>query len=120
MFADRESMSRTPGHDDERVLENFVDLAGRLISIPVQHKKRLAVLKWLVEDFQPGPLYPESEGNRVIDPPPPAFAALPRYLLHGAPLQRRRRVYSPAGTMPHLWVCPPGLPPHRPRGEPAP
>src|SRR5256886_11313624 len=78
MFADRESMSRTPGHDDERVLENFVDLAGRLISIPVQHKKRLAVLKWLVEDFQPGRVYPESEVNRVISRRHPDFAALRR------------------------------------------
>ena len=50
---------------DHRVLQTFVDDAGRLISIPVQHKKRLAVLRWIVEDFQPGRLYPEEEVNRI-------------------------------------------------------
>ena len=33
---------------DERVLQSFVDTAGRLTSIPVQRKKRLALLRWLV------------------------------------------------------------------------
>src|SRR2546430_16841466 len=101
MFADRESMSRTPGHDDERVLENFVDLAGRLISIPVQHKKRLAVLKWLVEDFQPGRLYPESEVNCVISRRHPGFAALRRYLVDEELLQRPRGRFLRASTPSH-------------------
>ena len=38
---------------DARVVETFVS-AGRILSIPVQHKKRLAILRWLVEDFEPG------------------------------------------------------------------
>ena len=103
-------MSRTPGHDDERVLENFVDLAGRLISIPVQHKKRLAVLKWLVEDFQPGRLYPESEVNRVISRRHPDFAALRRYLVDEELMQRRRGVYWRTGTMPNVGFDPPSFP----------
>src|SRR2546430_16541982 len=100
MFAGRESMSRTPGRDDERVLENFVDLAGRLISIPVQHKKRLAVLKWLGEDFQPGRPYPESGGNPVVSPRHPDFAAPPRHLVDEELMQRRRSGSWRAGTMP--------------------
>src|SRR2546422_5601943 len=103
-------MSRTPGRDDDRVLENFVDLAGRLISIPVQHKKRLAVLKWLVEDFQPGRLYPESEGNRVISRRHPDFAALPRYLVDEELMQRPRGVYWRAGPQPQPGVDPPTVP----------
>ena len=39
-------MSQVEG-DDGRVLENFIDVAGRLLSIPVQRKKRLAVLRWM-------------------------------------------------------------------------
>src|SRR3989442_11746175 len=102
-----ESMSRTPDQDGDRVLENFVDLAGRLISIPVQHKKRLAVLKWLGEDFPPGPLYPESEGNRVISRRHPDFASLRRYLVDEELMQRPRGVYSRTGTPPHPGVRPP-------------
>src|SRR2546426_12496682 len=99
-----ESMSRTPDQDGDRVLENFVDLAGRLISIPVQHKKRLAVLKWLVEDFQPGRLYPESEGNRVISRRPPDFPALRRYLVDEEAMQRRRGRDLRTGTTAHAGV----------------
>ena len=51
---------------DARVLKNFVDREGRLDGIPAQHKKRLAVLRWLVEDFQPGRSYSEAEVNDVI------------------------------------------------------
>src|SRR3989442_14157545 len=98
-----ESMSRTPDQDGDRVLENFVDLAGRLISIPVQHKKRLAVLKWLVEDFQPGRLYPQSEVNRVISRRHPDFAALPRYLVDEELMQRRRGVGRRARDQPQPW-----------------
>ena len=68
-------MSRIPEPDDDPVLDNFRDVAGRLVSIPVQRKKRLAILKWLVEDFQPGRLYPETEVNRVISRRHPDFAA---------------------------------------------
>jgi len=102
-------MSRTPG-DEDRVLENFVDSAGRLISIPVQRKKRLAVLRWLVEDFQPGRLYEESEVNRVIARRHPAFAALRRYLVFAQLMQRRRGVYWRTGSMPNVGYDPPSWP----------
>src|SRR5256885_7096603 len=105
-----ESMSRTPDQDGDRVLENFVDLAGRLISIPVQHKKRLAVLKWLVEDFQPGRLSPESEVNRVISRRHPDFAALRRHLVDEELMQRRRGGYWRTGTMANRGLGPPSFP----------
>src|SRR5437870_11159497 len=82
-------MSQVEG-DDGRVLENFIDVAGRLLSIPVQRKKRLAVLRWMVEDFQPGRLYPEEEVNRIISRRHPDFAALRRYLVDEELMQRRR------------------------------
>ena len=112
-------MSRTPDPENDRVLENFRDIAGRLISIPVQRKKRLAVLKWLVEDFQPGRLYPESEVNRVIARRHPDFAALRRYLVDEELMQRRRGVYWRTGTMPNVGFDPPGFPDHGPEDRPA-
>ncbi len=103
-------MSRIPEPDDDPVLDNFRDVAGRLVSIPVQRKKRLAILKWLVEDFQPGRLYPETEVNRVISRRHPDFAALRRYLVDEELMQRRRGVYWRTGTMPNVGFDPPSWP----------
>jgi len=96
--------------DDDRVLENFVDVGGRLLSIPVQRKKRLAVLTWLVEDFQPGRLYAEAEVNRIIQRRHPDFAALRRYLVDEELMQRRRSVYWRTGSVPNVGFDPPDWP----------
>ena len=96
--------------DRERVLETFVDVAGRLQNIPVQRKKRLVVLNWLVEDFQPGRLYPEEEVNRIILCRHPDFAALRRYLVDEELMQRRRGVYWRTGTVPNVGWDPPSWP----------
>ena len=96
--------------DDGDVLENFVDLAGRLISIPVQHKKRMAVLRWLVEDFQPGRLYAEAEVNRIISRRHPDFASLRRYFVDEALMQRRRGIYWRTGSVPNVGWDPPSWP----------
>jgi hypothetical protein len=95
---------------DNRVLENFVDPAGRLMSIPVQHKKRLAVLRWLVEDFQPGRLYAEDEVNRIIARRHPDFASLRRFLVDEELMQRRRSVYWRTGSVPNVGYDPPSWP----------
>src|SRR5262252_7819584 len=102
-------MSTTPS-EDARVLENFIDAAGRLISIPVQRKKRLAVLRWLVEDFQPGRLYAESEVNRVIARRHGDFASLRRFMVDEELLQRRRSVYWRTGSVTNLGWDPPSWP----------
>jgi hypothetical protein len=95
---------------DDGVLETFVDVAGRLVSIPVQHKKRMAILRWLVEDFQPGRLYAEAEVNRIIGRRHPDFAALRRYLVDEELMQRRRGVYWRTGSVPNVGWDPPVWP----------
>ena len=95
---------------DDRVLENFIDVAGRLTGIPVQRKKRLVVLRWLVEDFQPGRVYAEAEVNRVISRRHPDFAALRRYLVDEELMQRRRGVYWRTGSLPNVGYDPPSWP----------
>ena len=94
------------------MLENLVDPAGRLLTIPVQRKKRLVVLKWLVEDFQPGRMYDEAEVNRIIARRHLDFAALRRYLVDEELMQRRRSVYWRTGSVPNVGYDPsswPGL-----------
>lgn len=94
---------------DARVLETFV-AAGRLLKIPVQHKKKLAILRWLVEDFQPGRLYAEAEVNQIIARRHPDFAALRRYLVDEEFMQRRRSVYWRTGSVPNVGHDPPDWP----------
>lgn len=95
-----------PSDYDIRVLETFVS-AGRLSSIPVQHKKKLAILRWLVEDFQPGRLYAEADVNRIISRRHPDFASLRRHLVDEELMQRRRGVYWRTGSVPNIGFDPP-------------
>ncbi len=87
---------------DAHVVENFVDGAGRLLAIPAQHKKRLSVLRWLVEDFEPGRRYPETEVNQIIGRRHWDFAALRRFLVDEELMQRRNSIYWRAGSVPNV------------------
>jgi len=95
---------------ESRVLENFIDPAGRLVAIPVQRKKRLAVLRWLVEDFQLGRRYTEADVNQVILRRHPDFAALRRDLVDEELMQRRHGVYWRTGSLPNVGWDPPAWP----------
>jgi hypothetical protein len=97
-----------PGSDyDLRVLQNFVDAEDRLTGIPSQ-RKRLAILRWLVEDFQPGSRYAEAEVNRIISRRHPDFATLRRHRgrgIHAAAPERLLADGQPAnvGHDPVVW-----------------
>jgi hypothetical protein len=95
---------------DSRVLENFVNPAGRLLAIPAQHKKRMSVLRWLVEDFEPGRRYPEAEINQVIERRHRDCAALRRYLVDEELMQRRNSIYWRAGSVPNTGHDPASWP----------
>jgi len=104
-------LSPTPDPDyDARVRANFVDADFRVISIPVQYKKRMAILRWLAEDFQPGRRYPEVEVNRIISRRHPDFATLRRYLVDEELMQRQSSIYWRTGTVPNVGHDPPGFP----------
>jgi hypothetical protein len=98
-----------------RVVENFLDAEHRLVTIPAQRTKRLAILRWLVEDFQPGHRYPEPEVNRIISRRHADFATLRRYLVDEELMQRSRGIYWRTGSLPNVGQDPPSWPDATPR-----
>ncbi len=50
---------------DTKVLKSFVN-DNRLVEIPASRKKRLVVLKWLVQKFESDRDYPELELNAIL------------------------------------------------------
>lgn len=69
----------------------------RLMTIPARKAKRLLVLDWLAQDFEPGKVYPEAVVNTMIGHHHPDFAALRRYLVDEGFMERRGGFYWRAG-----------------------
>jgi len=81
-----------PAAGDDKVLANFVK-GGRLTQIPAQPAKRLVILRWLAEQFEPGREYPEREVNDLLRPINEDYAALRRLLVDHGLLTREAGVY---------------------------
>jgi hypothetical protein len=96
-----ESAPHADEHGDEpadvaRVLRSFVR-DGRLVSIPSVHSKRLVVLDWLTQRFEPGRRYSEQMVNLIIAQVHPDTAALRRYLVDDEFLSRADGEYWRSG-----------------------
>ena len=98
-LAAREALSRPASteHADapaqhRKVLNTFV-VDGRLTAIPTSSSKRLAILDWLSQDFEPGRRYTEAMVNLIIGKHHAATAALRRYLVDHEYLARDAGVY---------------------------
>jgi DNA-binding transcriptional ArsR family regulator len=84
----REEIAVLPGPDgrplpafDAKVLRSFF-VGDRLVSIPAQEKKKLVVLRYLLERcFPEGRAYPEKEVNQRLGLFHPDVASLRRYLV---------------------------------------
>jgi hypothetical protein len=92
---------RSTEHADEtedraRVLRAFVH-DGRLVSIPAVHAKRVIVLDWLVQRFEPGRRYSEQMVNLILGQVHADTAALRRYLVDEGMLARDHGEYWRAG-----------------------
>jgi hypothetical protein len=99
--ADAEREPRVDEHADApadvaRVLRAFVR-DGRLVSIPSVHAKRLVVLDWVVQRFEPGRRYSESMVNLMLGQVHPDTAALRRYLVDEDLLSRDHGQYWRTG-----------------------
>ncbi len=67
----REALQATAGDIDldaydRQVVENFLLPDGRLKTVPMQQKKLMAILRYIVKSFEVGRRYPEKEVNEII------------------------------------------------------
>jgi hypothetical protein len=70
-----------------KVLRSFV-IDGRLQSVPVAPAKRLVVLDWLAQEFEPGERYTEAMVNLILGKRHADTAMLRRYLVDDGFLDR--------------------------------
>lgn len=101
--AARTALSRPPSdeHADlpseqRKVMAAFV-ADGRLTSIPVHQGKRLMVLDWLAQDFEPGRRYSEAMVNLILGRRHPDTALLRRYLVDHDLMAREAGQYWRSG-----------------------
>ena len=75
---------------DRKVLSDYMQPDGRLKAIPMQEKKIMAVLRHVVQSFEPGVHYTEKEANGVLMRYHHDTAFLRRYLVDNGFLERSR------------------------------
>ena len=78
--------------EDEKILTTFVQ-DGRLVRMPARQGKKLVILRWLVERFESGVMYPERQVNEILQQVDPDYAALRRYLVDAGLMQRELGIY---------------------------
>ena len=83
--------------DRERVLSAFLDRDGRLLRLPARRGKRLVVLEHLVQLFEPGVRYPETEVNALLRAFDDDVALLRRALVDEGFLSRAKGLYWRTG-----------------------
>ena len=77
---------------ETKVLSSFVE--GDLIKeIPASRKKRIIILKWLVQKFEFDRLYPEQELNQIIKPIHSDTATLRREMVGYNMMTRDNSIY---------------------------
>jgi hypothetical protein len=101
--AAREALARprSTEHEDQppearRVLDAFV-VDGRLQQIPTARAKRLVILDWLAQGFEPGRRYSEAQVNLLLGQRHADTAALRRYLVDEDYLSRDAGEYWRSG-----------------------
>lgn len=83
---------------ENKILGNYLELQEdreelRLKEIPASRKKRLVILKWLVNQFEVGITYTESNVNKILKLYHPDYATLRRELITTQLMKRENGVY---------------------------
>lgn len=92
------SVDESASAADRRVTNVFVK-DGRLQSIPSSPAKRLVILDWVAQMFEPGRRYSEAMVNLTIGQRHADTAALRRYLVDEGFLDRESGVYWRSGSV---------------------
>lgn len=98
----RESTTRStdpPANEVESVLRAFFD-GPQLRHLPAARKKRVIVLRRLLERFEPNRAYPEREVNDLLRPAHDDVASLRRELVDYGFMVRDRGIYRVASELP--------------------
>ena len=77
---------------EEKVLESFIK-EGSLQRLPAGLKKRMVVLRWLVDHFDQGNQYTEKEVNEIINRYHPDYATIRREFIDNGLMQRNKGIY---------------------------
>jgi hypothetical protein len=88
----RLAVSAEAGGAERKVLDSFID-GERLLEIPVSRKKRLVILKWLGEFFEPGISYTEAQVNAILKLHHHDCATLRREMVGYRMLTRDKGIY---------------------------
>ena len=84
---------------ERRVLGSFLEAGAgpleqlRIKEVPASERKRLVLLRWLVERFEPGRRYPEPEVNIMLALHHDDYASWRRYLVDSGLMKRENGVY---------------------------
>ena len=95
----RDQTAQAASEEDNAVLRAFFD-GPRLQQIPASRKKRVIVLRRLLERFTPGRSYPESEVNDLLREAHDDVATLRRELVDYGFMVRDRGIYRVATQLP--------------------
>jgi hypothetical protein len=78
---------------EKKVLNTFID-GDRIKFIPAVQKKKLVVLRWLVNYFEKGREYTEKEVNEIISSHHPDYCSFRRYLVDFGYMERKEGIYQ--------------------------
>jgi DNA-binding transcriptional ArsR family regulator len=76
-----------------KILNTFVQ-GERIRFVPAQQKKKLVLLRWLLEKFEKERAYTEKEVNEIIEPHYSDYCTLRRYLVDFGFMTRHAGIYQ--------------------------
>jgi len=85
-------MSTEPTDWEKKVLANFLD-GERIVRLPARWKKRMVILRWVVEKFERDREYPQAELNRILARHHPDTATIRREFIVYGLMDRKDSVY---------------------------
>lgn len=78
---------------DQKVVKNFTNPDGTLKAIPGQMKKLMAILNYILPEFEADKRYPEKEVNQILERYHEDYAQLRRELVEAGLMKRENGIY---------------------------